>query len=192
MNIDQIQKINALALDLLRQGLATDREDAVNQAEKIYEHRYGDSSTHIRQTQQAIQAESQPRTTGSSASSSGSVSSAPSSSTSTAVTNDPDLSPEKVKDILEKNTHYLVKTIKEFQERMQSLEKEMAGLRQNMVNARAERMSQPTPQPGEIPATQTIQRGKSEGPTAANHPRTGTYKEGEVSIEKFFNYSGKR
>ncbi len=179
MNVDQIQKINALALDLLRQGLASDREDAVNQAERIYEHRYGDSATQMRQTQQAVQSESQPRPTSSTFSSS-------------AATNDPELSPEKVKEILEKNTNFLVKTIKEFQERMQAMEKEVSSLRQGMANARVERMSQPIPQPGEIPATQTIQRGKSEGPTASNHPRTGTYKEGEVSIEKFFNYSGKR
>ena len=36
MDVEQIQKINQLALDLLRQGLATDREDAVRQAERIF------------------------------------------------------------------------------------------------------------------------------------------------------------
>ena len=174
MNIDQIQKINALAMDLLRQGLATDREDAVNQAEKVYEHRYGDSATHIRQTQQAVQADSQPKP----------------SAASTAVTNDPDLAPEKVKEILEKNTQFLVKTIREFQEKVSTMEKDIASLRQNMVNSRVERMSQPIQRGGD--ESSQIQRGKTESPTAANHPRTGTYKEGEISIEKFFNYSGKK
>ena len=180
MNIDQIQKINALASDLLQQGLATDREDAVQQAERIYQHRYGDSAVQLRQTQQAVQAEIQPKAVP-----------AASGAVPAAVTNDPDLSPDKVKDILEKNTQFLVKTIKEFQERMQSLEKEMSGLRQSMVNSRVERMSQPVERGGEE-APPAIQRGKVESPTAANHPRTGTYKEAEVSIEKFFNYSGKR
>ncbi len=175
MNVDQIQKINALAMDLLRQGLASDREDAVNQAEKIYESRYGDSATHIRQTQQAVQADAQPK---------------PAPSASTVVTNDPDLAPEKVKEILEKNTQFLVKTIKEFQEKVTSMEKDIASLRQSVVNSRVERMSQPVQRGGE--ESSEIQRGKTESPTAANHPRTGTYKQGEISIEKFFNYSGKR
>lgn len=174
MNIDQIQKINALAMDLLRQGLATDREDAVRQAERVYEHRYGDSATTIRQTQQAVQAEAQPQP----------------KSAGAVVTNDPDLSSEKVKEILEKNTQFLVKTIKEFQEKVSSMEKDIASLRQNIVNSRVERMSQPVQRGGE--ESSPIQRGKTESPSASNHPRTGTFKEGEVSIEKFFNYSGKR
>lgn len=176
MNIDQIQKINALALDLLRQGLATDREDAVNQAEKIYEHRYGADATHLRQTQEAVQASSQPRKT----------------ETPTFSTVEPEFGTEKVKDILEKNTNFLVKTIKEFQERMQAMEKEVSSLRQGMVNSRVERMSQTPPPLGEINATNTsIQRGKTEAPTAENHPRTGNFKQAEVSIEKIFYMGGK-
>ena len=179
MNVDQIQKINALAMDLLRQGLATDREDAVNQAERIYEHRYGADATHLRQTQEAVQASSQPRR----------------AETSSFSTVEPELGTEKVKDILEKNTHFLVKTIKEFQERMQAMEKEVSSLRQGMVNSRVERMSQPssTPPPlGEINASNpSIQRGKTDGPTADNHPRTGNFKQAEVSIEKIFYMGGK-
>lgn len=177
MNVDQIQKINALALDLLRQGLASDREDAVNQAERIYEHRYGDSATQMRQTQQAVNSEGHPRPSASS-----------SSYSSSAVTNDPELPPEKVKEILEKNTNFLVKTIKEFQERMLAMEKEVSSMRQGMANARVDRMSQSgTPPPlGEIHTTNNIQRGKTEAPTAENHPRTGNFKQAEVSIEKIF------
>ena len=178
MNVDQIQKINALALDLLKQGLASDREDAVNQAERIYEHRYGSDATHLRQTQEAIQTSSSPRRP----------------DTPTFSTIEPELGTEKVKDILEKNTNFLVKTIKEFQERMQAMEKEVSSLRQGMANSRVERMSQSsTPPPlGEINATNTsIQRGKTEAPTAENHPRTGNFKQAEVSIEKIFYMGGK-
>lgn len=170
MNVDQIQKINALALDLLKQGLATDREDAVNQAERIYEHRYGTDATHLRQTQEAVQASSQPRR----------------AETPSFSTVEPELGTEKVKDILEKNTNFLVKTIKEFQERMQAMEKEVSSLRQGMANARVERMSQPVPRGEDTSQQQTIQRGKTESPTAENHPRTGTFKQAEVSIEKIF------
>ncbi len=170
MNVDQIQKINSLALDLLRQGLATDREDAVNQAERIYEHRYGTDATHLRQTQEAVQAAAQPRKV----------------ETPSFSTVEPELGTEKVKDILEKNTNFLVKTIKEFQERMQAMEKEVSSLRQGMTNARIERMSQPVQRGGGEEQQQTIQRGKTESPTAENHPRTGTFKQAEVSIEKIF------
>lgn len=172
MNIDQIQKINALALDLLRQGLATDREDAVNQAERIYEHRYGADATHLRQTQEAVQASAQPQPR--------------KAETPSFSTIEPELGTEKVKDILEKNTNFLVKTIKEFQERMQAMEKEVSSLRQGMANARVERLSQPVQRGEDSSQQQTIQRGKTESPTAENHPRTGTFKQAEVSIEKIF------
>ena len=36
MDVERIQKINNLALELMKQGLAENREDAVNQAEKIF------------------------------------------------------------------------------------------------------------------------------------------------------------
>ena len=36
MDVENIQKINSLALSLMKQGLATDREDAVKQAERAY------------------------------------------------------------------------------------------------------------------------------------------------------------
>ncbi len=35
MDVERIQKINTLALELMRKGLATDRENAVVQAEHI-------------------------------------------------------------------------------------------------------------------------------------------------------------
>ena len=40
MDVELIQKINNLALDLMKQGLAQDREEAVEQAEKVYDKVY--------------------------------------------------------------------------------------------------------------------------------------------------------
>ena len=36
MDIDRIKKINKLAIDLVQQGLAVDKDDAISQAEKIF------------------------------------------------------------------------------------------------------------------------------------------------------------
>ena len=45
MDVERIQKINKLALDLMRQGLASDRDDAVVQAEKIFRAKDGEYSS---------------------------------------------------------------------------------------------------------------------------------------------------
>ena len=45
MDVERIQKINKLALDLMKQGLASDRDDAVMQAEKIFKSNDGDNQS---------------------------------------------------------------------------------------------------------------------------------------------------
>ena len=54
MDVERIQKINNLALDLMKQGLASDRENAIAQAEKIY--RDGDSEDYnsIKETMEEV------------------------------------------------------------------------------------------------------------------------------------------
>ena len=43
MDVERIQKINNLALDLMKQGLASDKDDAIAQAERIFRAKPEDS-----------------------------------------------------------------------------------------------------------------------------------------------------
>ena len=177
MDVERIQKINKLALDLMRQGLASDRDDAVVQAEKIFRAKDGEYSS-IRDRMQE---------TGPSAASLAATSQSQQSAA--------DLHPEKVKDILQQNSQFLVKKITEFQEQMQAMRKEIEMLKQlRMVQAPQQSYAPSTPSKlGEIPAhNPDIQRGQPTPASASNHPRSGNYKVEEVSIEKFFYMGNKR
>ena len=164
MNIDQIQKINEMAVNLLRQGLATSRDEAVVQAEKFFKEQGESNYAQIRErmTPVAVQANGQQAA-------------------------EP-LAPDQIKEILEKNSSFMVKSIKEFQEKVLALEKEVADLRSRVA---FNRPVQPAAPPlGEIPVIkQPAQANSQEKP--APHPRQGNWKSDDVSIEKFF-YMGKR
>lgn len=183
MDVERIQKINKLALDLMRQGLASDRDDAVVQAEKIFRAKDGEYSS-IRDRMQATEPQRES-----------SASLALSPQTAQAVAS-ADLHPEKVKDILQQNSQFLVKKISEFQEQMQAMRKELDLLKQQrMIQAPQQQssVSSAPPKLGEIPANNPdIQRGQGAQASSSNHPRSGNYKVEEVSIEKFFYMGNKR
>ena len=50
MDVERIQKVNNLALDLIKQGLAVDREEAIAKAEQIFKERDTEDYANIRQT----------------------------------------------------------------------------------------------------------------------------------------------
>ena len=188
MDVERIQKLNSLALDLIRQGLAKDREEAIKMAQETL--RDQDSSDFSQ-----IQGQNPAPITGQSNQ-----------------TKNPELSQDKIVQILEKNTQFLVKTIKEFQTKITSLEQEVAQLK-NKVNysklPSASQVREPTPLPTETqapvdnkPATPQAQQApeqqqqQQQQPAAAaqsssGHPRSGNYNDQDVSIEKFF-YMGSK
>ncbi len=53
MDVERIQKINKLALDLMKQGLATSREDAVIQAERTFRDQDASDYSSIRERMEA-------------------------------------------------------------------------------------------------------------------------------------------
>ena len=173
MDVETIQKVNTLALDLMKQGLANSRDDAVAQAEKIYYKGAGN------ETYDSIR-----RNMGDSLSSTNNSMNPSTSSSSSATT---DLSKEKVQDILEANTKFLVKTIKEFQEKISVMEKDIGALRSAQTMYR-----QQAPDRSQVTEARPAASASSPTSSAANHPRSGNYKEGDVSIEKFFYMGNKR
>lgn len=171
MDVERIQKINSLAVELMRKGLATDRENAVVQAEQIYRNTDTQGYASLRETLNEVRAEAAPK-----------------KEVESAV----DLSQDQIKEILEKNTKFLVSTIKEFQEKMGNMEKELEAMKtklryQSIPTAKeiivdAPQAARPKPveqQPRGIP------------PNSSQHPRSGSYNEQDVSIEKFF-YMGSK
>lgn len=98
-----------------------------------------------------------------------------------------DLHPEKVKDILEKNTTFIVKKFKEFQEKMESMEKEIGYLRNKMLFAgpTSKEVSNPSRGAGEGSSAPAVKPAQASAPSAS-HPRSGNYNDTDVSIEKFF------
>lgn len=183
MDVERIQKINKLALDLMRQGLASDRDDAVVQAEKIFRVKDGEYSS-IRDRMQAT--EPQPQREVSAAS----LALTPQTPQAAGAG---DLHPEKIKDIMQQNSQFLVKKITEFQEQIQAMRKELDAFKQQRMVQSPQQVSNAPPKLGEIPANNPdIQRGQSPTASASNHPRSGNYKVEEVSIEKFFYMGNKR
>ncbi|HIG93547.1 TPA: hypothetical protein HA242_01290 [Candidatus Woesearchaeota archaeon] len=171
MDVERIQKINTLALDLMKRGLAADREDAVVQAEKVYRSRDGSEDySNIRETMQNVQAEGQKN-----------------QPTATAA----DLTPTKVSEILEQNTKFLVAKIKEFQDKVTALEGEVASLKSRVSYNRPAPEAPPRGSEESVAARAPAQSA-SNAQSAPNHPRSGNYNDKDVSIEKFFYMGNKK
>jgi hypothetical protein len=166
MDVERIQKINALALELMKSGLAGDREDAVIQAEKIYRSRDPQEPYKVmRETMQEVKADAGRSNTNQSS----------------------EMTDDKVKDILEKNTNFMVAKIKEFQDKITALENQIGSLRTQMSYQKP----QPTQDVRQMPQSSPQQPMRGESSTSSTHPRSGGYNSSEVSIEKFF-YMGSK
>ena len=165
MDVDRIQKINQLAVDLLRQGLASDREDAVRQAERIFKDQGAEEFAYIREKSAEVKKEN----------------------------NHVALPADEIKHILEQNATFLVKKIKEFEEKMASVEKEITTLRSQLSSQMGptirELSSRSVEPPTEVKPPRPVSKVAEEA--ARIHPRSGNYTDQDVSIEKFF-YMGSK
>ena len=204
MDIERIQKINNLALDLVKKGLASSQEEAIQQAEKIFKIRDDDvqistrgemvtpKETTSNESQEGTQQETQ---------SEGDLNESTSEPVQESKNNE--LSKEKIEEILQKNTSFLVSKIKEFTQKIESLEREVAQLR---IKVESQGMSQRRQSFGGQPPQNGANNSTNEAPSSSettpsqnsgnnngngNHPRSGGYADTDVSIEKFF-YAGNR
>ena len=181
MDVEQIQKINNLAVDLMKQGLAQNREEAISQAEKIFRQQDAEDYNSMKETLEAVQPETRQEPV-------------VQENTETA---SPKLSENEIKSILEQNTKFLVKTIQTFQEKIVSLEKEMSSLKnelryQNLPTVNSivnNKEVPPIEEATEVPPPAEIQNSNESVPD--NHPRVGSFNNDDVSIEKFF-YMGNK
>ena len=185
VNVEEIQKINNLALDLMKQGLAQSRDDAITQAEKILKKKDTAEYSEMRETLERVENHK--------------------SDEFLEKKTQEDLSENSIKNILEQNTKFLVRTIKDFKEKVYSLEKEIGELRNkinyqslptvnDIVSTKNEENVDNQPQieqAEEVPPIEVnpepikvIQENKKDA--IKSHPRSGNFNEDDVSIEKFF------
>lgn len=177
MDVERIQKINSMALELLKKGMASDREDAVKQAELFYKDLSGDTAALRIPGRESVSA-------------TGSVVVEKSASATQQAAG---LSADKINEIMEKNSQFLVKTIKEFQEKIQALEGEVNSLKQKMLmNRPASSALAPGPASSGSGSGSSASAKPAAGSSSESHPRTGSYKQEEVSIEKYFYMGGKK
>ena len=155
MDLEKIQKINKLALDLMKQGLASDRDDAVVQAERIFKSNDGDNQS-IRERMQVTEPVKEQSTV------------------AVAQAQQDDLHPEKIKDILQQNTQFLVKKIGEFQEQMVAMRKEVEEVKRKFSQTPS--LSGATPKLGEIFTPNQEKPKEQPQQSSASHPRSGNYK----------------
>lgn len=155
MDIDRIQKVNMLANNLMKQGLASDKDDAIRQAERIYDV----------QTPNRVEVQEE-----------------------TAVPKQGGITEDKLHEILEKNTQFLVKTIRDFSKRLDEMEQKLSSRSRIQV----EPLQQAVP-PAQPARPAYVERSAPPAPPAPppTNPRSGNYNDEDVSIEKFF-YMGSK
>ena len=160
MDVEQIQKINNLAVDLMKQGLAQNREEAIAQAEKTFSEQDSVDYNSMKETLEEVKSENQSQQV--------------EQKNDTEIA---DLSTNEIKKILEQNTKFMVKTIRNFQEKVANLEKEMSSLKNEL-------RYQKLPTVNEIVSKKEVPPPEELVPE--NHPKSGRFNGDDVSIEKFF------
>ncbi len=174
MDVERVQKINSLAMDLVNQGLAADKEEAIKQAEQILAKKdYSSLNNQVSEVKGEI----------------GGV--------ENTTEQTPELGQEKIKEILQKNTEFIVKRMKQFNDQFLEMNNSFDALRGeiDIINGRIKELQMARSNTPE--KTQTPEKPPQEQPPAesnsdhSKHPRSGNFKDQEVSIEKFF-YSGSK
>jgi hypothetical protein len=173
MDVERIQKVNNLALDLMRQGLASDREEAIAQAEKIFKERDTEDYANLRERMDDSQPKQEQQQQNS----------------------EEELSQDEIKNILHKNKEFIVRTFKGMQEKIDYFEREMSFLKSkvNSIGPKVkEVVANEAPQQNQEQETNQQQEQQPAQEQKGNgHPRSGNYAENDVSIEKFF-YMGNK
>ena len=91
MDVERIQKVNNLALDLMKQGLASDRDEAIAKAEHIFKDRDTEDYAELRKTMNGDTSEEQNKE-------------------QQQITNSSDLTQDQIKEILEEKEDNLINT----------------------------------------------------------------------------------
>jgi hypothetical protein len=169
MSIDNIQKINKLAQELLSHGIVSSRDEAVRRAEQILDKKLtgGQQDT----TGQTIAADN-----------------------TVALQNDPDY----YKNIIERTRDQVQREMKNFSEMLTVMASEIDSIKDEIRNIKVNFRPQQAQQMNtreevnkelkEETQTKVIEQKKTNEP----HPKRGNFNSGDVAIEKMFYFGNKR
>ncbi|MAF99160.1 MAG: hypothetical protein CMH61_00965 [Nanoarchaeota archaeon] len=170
MDVQQIQKINTLALDLMKQGLATSKDEAVKQAESLLEKKdYSSLKDQMEVTEPKVEETEKPTV---------------------------HLNQQTISDIMSRNSEFLTKTIRDFQEKMQRMEEQMNDLRKQVsqMNPPTQEVVQPKVETQQSlePETPKVEQPVPQQavPQSPRQPAPG-FNDSDVSVEKMF-YMGSK
>jgi len=169
MSVEDIQKVNQLAQELLKKGFVADRDEAVKKAQEMLNKEIAGNDVETRETDDRQ---------------------------NVAASGD---SEERLRNIVERTKTYMESQLNGYKNALIALEKEIRRLNQEVEQLKSRPRPQPPkeepkveePKP-EAPAPQqpapqpeaTKQEGNS-------NPRTGNHKSDDVSIEKMFYFGNK-
>jgi seryl-tRNA synthetase len=164
MDVDRIQKINTLALDLMRQGLAYDKEEAIKQAEEILAKE--DCSVLKEAVDEAKELNLDEEKSS-------------------------ELGLGQIKEILEKNTIFVVKKMKEIQKQIEGLNNAVGVLKKEVDGVKYTVSNMPLKEAVRVEPQQKLGLGENqvENKSSQENSSSGNLDSAAVSIEKFF-YSG--
>ena len=215
MDVEKIQELNNLASNLLSQGLAENKEEAMAQAENILNGKKTeeqDANQQKREDEDNMNVKSNVR-------------GFPDKNYSSN-----ELSSERVQDILEKNTKYVVKALKEFQTKIEMMERKFMMVEKEMMNLKRSLPATPIVEevsqapsieispanevdsvgpvspiedpvskvedsvaaPEQVPKKEVSNNGGSAENSNDPHPKVGRYDDEDVSVENIFYMGSKR
>ncbi|MBW2995984.1 hypothetical protein KY332_01655 [Candidatus Woesearchaeota archaeon] len=185
MSIEDIQKVNKLAQELLDQGFTESREDAVKKAQEMLNKEITGAHIEVKETDEKQNV--------------------------AAVADDPD----KLRNMIDRTKTYLENQLSGYKNALLALEKEIRALRQEVETLKARKETNAgKPDPADIPQKvddPANEPQKVEDPAEEpqkvddpanepqkveekkeSHPKRGEYNSDDVSVEKMFYYGNKR
>lgn len=167
MSIEETEKINKLAAELYRQGIASTRDDAVRRAQEMLIRQSGTSGT------QSVVQEQEPK--------------------SKSITdNYPNEVALRDKQFVERELSRFSKVLDSLSKEIFSLKDELGAVKSSLSTIRVQ-MSQASQQASQQkPAQQQLQKEEQKPQQPVNHPRSGSYKSEEVAIDKFFYFGSRK
>ncbi|MBS3113167.1 hypothetical protein J4418_03740 [Candidatus Woesearchaeota archaeon] len=189
--IEDIQKINKLAKEMLIHGMATSLDEAVSKAQNTLRDS-GSITIDFSHMKQKVMEQKENKKE---ISEEESIKSTPDS----VLAQGPE---QRItwQEAMTKNTQYVVGQFKSYQELFENIGKEIMLLKREIQGLKNNQSSFRVPEINkeqvinieDRPVTPTIQRQSyAEEKKPESHPRQGSYTPGDVSIEKFFYYGNK-
>ena len=169
MSVEDVMKVNKLAQDLLDQGLAASREDAVKRAQEMLAKEIAGNDIKMEETDEKQ---------------------------NIAVQDD---SLDKLKNMVERTKEYNERHFKDFKEHIEKLYGEINTLKEEVISLKAKGVSKTAQDSGlsEKSTSEAVEEPKEEQKELPKeekedpHPKKGNYNSEDVAVDKIFYFGNK-